>query len=79
MSSVELQLKNINEILERLISLRKENLSLYCKLKKDNFSNRELLKNYFDQEKEIKEINQFILSEACLKEYHIKEYLKGIK
>ena len=43
MSSVELQLKNINEILERLISLRKKNLSLYCKLKKDHFPDKELL------------------------------------
>ena len=79
MSSVELQLKNINEILERLISLRKENLSLYYKLKKDNFTNKELLKNYFAQKDEIKNINQFLLTDGCLKEYHIKEYLKGSK
>ena len=77
--SIELKLENINEVLENLIALRKENLSLYHKLKKDHFSNKELLQNYFVKSNEIKDINQFLLSEACKKEYHIKEYLKGSK
>lgn len=77
--SDEYSLSNLNDILEKLITLRKKSLSLYFKLKTDNFSDKELLAKYFKLNNEIKNINQFLLQEACLKEYHIKEYLKGIK
>ena len=63
--SEEYNLSNLNDILEKLITLRKKSLSLYFKLKTDNFSDKELLEKYFKLNNEIKNNRYLIRRFRC--------------
>jgi hypothetical protein len=64
-------------MLEQINKLQNESLSLFYNIKHNNYNDLEEIGRYIELNKQIKEINRFLLENVINKEYHIELIPKG--